>query len=76
MVKDVRMNVQLIGRNTRQIDSVLGKPDFVERNRYMYTLVTDYGWGIDPQYLKYLVLIFDNDSVIVAHDIEEIDHDY
>ncbi|MBK9421262.1 MAG: hypothetical protein IPN44_09420 [Flavobacteriales bacterium] len=41
------------------------------QNYMTYQVLVDYGWGIDPVHTKYLVLEFNQDSIVTKADLLE-----
>lgn len=74
MLNDLEAKQILDGKHVRDAIGLLGAPDFTEGNERLWTITIDYGMDIDPVYLKYLVVIVDTDSMVVAHSIREIEH--
>lgn len=77
MIDDLIENVQLKGLNPDQIINLLGEPDSVDDEIYLvfyYTIEEEYGFDIDPIYLKYLVISFDKDGKVKGVEVTEISH--
>lgn len=77
MLKDLTENNKLKGLTYRELIAKIG-PDENYKQGYdtciFYSIVTDFGWDIDPVYTKSLVFKFDKDSVVVDYKIEEWKH--
>lgn len=73
MLDDVIKNHAIKGRSYRQIVELLGEEES-EANKLYYNIITDYGWDIDPIYLKSLVITFDKDSIATGFEIKECKH--
>ncbi|HNU55537.1 MAG TPA: hypothetical protein PKN30_03035 [Flavobacteriales bacterium] len=80
MVRDLMDHHKLTGLTTRAITELLGEEDRVElverpkaegRNYMTYQVLEDFGWDIDPVHTKYLVLEFNQDSVVTKVDLLE-----
>ncbi len=74
MLKDLTENNKLKGLTYRELIAKIG-PDENYKQGYdtciFYSIVTDFGWDIDPVYTKSLVFKFNKDSVVVDYKIEE-----
>jgi len=77
MLNDLTENNKLKGLTYRELISKIG-PDENYKSGYdtciFYSIVTDYGWDIDPVYSKSLVFKLNNDSIVVDYKIEEWKH--
>ncbi len=80
MVQDLLDNHKLTGLTTSSVTELLGEEDHVElversktegRNYITYQVLEDFGWDIDPVHTKYLVLEFNEDSVVTKVDLLE-----
>ena len=74
MLHDLITNHQLVGLSYDHLIELLGNPEnYAHRDssELYYTVVEDYGWNIDPVYMKYLVFTIDQDSVVTSFEIEE-----
>ncbi|MBS1546277.1 MAG: hypothetical protein JST38_04515 [Bacteroidetes bacterium] len=80
MVEDLLHNHILIGLTTRSVSDLLGEEDRVElvgkpkvdgRNYMTYQVLEDFGWDIDPVHTKYLVLEFNQDSIVTKTELLE-----
>lgn len=80
MVQDLLDNHKLAGLTTRSITELLGEEDRIDlterpkaegRNFMTYQVLVDFGWNIDPVHTKYLVLEFNEDSVVTKVDLLE-----
>jgi hypothetical protein len=74
MVDDLRSAHKLIGLRPSEVASLLGPPDFVEGNDQLWTISVDFGPDIDPIQQTYLVLQRGADSLVVDHNLREVDH--
>lgn len=63
MVDDLIANDTLIGMDTLQVYHLLGKPEWSTDSSKMFLLREIYTTDIDPVYIKYLNVIFDNNKV-------------
>ncbi|MDX9749961.1 MAG: hypothetical protein RBT71_02645 [Flavobacteriales bacterium] len=80
MVKDLLDNQKLTGLTTRSITDFLGEEDHIELHEkpkssgvnYMsYQVLKDFGWDIDPVHTKYLVIEFNEDSIVTKVNLLE-----
>ncbi len=80
MVQDLLDNHKLTGLSTRSVNDLLGeenrvdlleRPDTNGRNYMTYQVLMDFGWDIDPVHTKYLVLDFNEDSIITKAELFE-----
>ncbi len=71
MLKDLISNRKLIGLNYAQLIQLLDTPNFSDINVLGYFIIEDYGFKIDPVYVKNLKFDFSKDSVVTAFHIEE-----
>jgi hypothetical protein len=80
MVQDLLDNHQLTGLATHAITELLGEEDHITlveetgaagRNYMTYQVLEDFGWDIDPVHTKYLVLEFNDDSVVTNTELLE-----
>lgn len=74
MLHDLTTNYKLVGLSYNQLTELLGNPQnygHADSTELYYTVVEDYGWDIDPVYMKYLVFTIDQDSVVTNFEIEE-----
>lgn len=77
MLEDLLKNHKLIGLSYRQLIDKLGEPpkcDICESNRISYEIVVDYGYDIDPVFIKTLDFYYNKDSLITDWTINEIKH--
>ena len=74
MLNDLTENNKLKGLTYRELIKKIG-PDKNFKSGYdtciFYSIVTDYGWDIDPVYTKDLVFKFNKDSIVVDYEIKE-----
>ena len=74
MLNDQTENNKLKGLTYRELIAKIG-PDENFKSGYdtciFYSIVTDFGWDIDPVYTKDLVFKFNKDSVVVDYEIKE-----
>jgi len=74
MLNDLTENNKLKGLTYRELIAKIG-PDENFKSGYdtciFYSIVTDFGWDIDPVYTKDLVFKFNKDSVVVDYEIKE-----
>ena len=74
MLKNLIENNKLKGLTYRELIEKIG-PDENFKSGYdtciFYSIVTDYGWDIDPVYTKDLVFKLNQDSVVVDYEIKE-----
>lgn len=76
MLKDLTKNHKLIGLTYWELVGLLGYPehsDYMDTDTYYYTIQTDYGFNIDPVYIKNLEFQL-KDSVVVDYKIKEYKH--
>ena len=80
MVQDLLDNHTLVGLTTRLITEFLGEEDRVElvgkpktdgRNYMTYQVLEEFGSDIDPVHTKYLVLEYNEDSIITKSKLLE-----
>ncbi len=80
MVQDLLDNHKLTGLTTHEILDLLGEEDHVElvekpksegQNYMTYQVLEDFGSDIDPVHTKYLVLEFNQDSIVTKTDLLE-----
>ncbi len=71
MLQDLLKNRKLEGMTCSAIRDTLGKPDGADSNYYAYRIVEEYGRGIDPVYIKHLMLYYSKDSIVTKVDIDE-----
>lgn len=81
MVQDLLDNhTTLVGLTTRSMTDLLGEEDRVdlvgkpkaEGRKYMtYQVLEEFGWNIDPVHTKYLVLEYNEDSIVTKVDLLE-----
>lgn len=80
MVQDLLDNYKLTGLTTHSITDLLGEEDHIElvekprtnsRTYMTYQVLVDFGWDIDPVYTKYLVLEFNEDSIVTKAELVE-----
>ena len=74
MLNDLTENNKLKGLTYRELIAKIG-PDENFKSGYdtciFYSIVTDFGWDIDPVYTKDLVFKFNKDSIVVDYEIKE-----
>jgi hypothetical protein len=74
MLNDLTQNNKLKGLTYRELIAKIG-PDENYKQGYdtciFYSIVTDYGWDIDPVYTKDLVFKLNKDSIVVDYEIKE-----
>ncbi len=64
MVDNILKNLKLVGQTNKEIESLLGNPDFVEQNSFSYKIDEDYGSDIDPISSTNLTFKYNKDSII------------
>jgi len=77
MLDDLTKNKNLKGLTYRQLIDKIGEPEknvVGDSNTIYYDIVTDYGYDIDPVYIKTLEFKFDTDSIITDFKINETKH--
>jgi len=77
MLNDLIQNQKLKGLSYNQLIDKIGEPEkniTGDNNSIYYDIVTDYGYDIDPVYIKTLEFKFDTDSIITDFKINEIKH--
>ncbi|MBU3821590.1 hypothetical protein KO566_05925 [Flavobacteriaceae bacterium XHP0103] len=62
MVTDLIGSDTLIGLKKSQVIKLIGKPEFEERNQIKILVRERYSSDIDPHYISYLIIDFDNDG--------------
>ncbi|WP_298393071.1 hypothetical protein [Flavobacterium sp.] len=74
MINDLTLNHKLIGLSKIELVELLGEPENysnVEPNSIYYNIVTDYGFDIDPVYIKNLKIEFNQSNQVKSFKIEE-----
>jgi hypothetical protein len=74
MLNDLLLKYDLNNLNEKEILDLLGKPEYYDDNvegTIYYNIVTDYGWNIDPVYVKNLVIKFNSSNKVESFKIEE-----
>lgn len=75
MVQDLLDTHKLMGLTMRAITELLGEADNIDptgrRNSLSYQIEIDFGWDIDPVYTKYLLLEFNEDSIVTKVELLE-----
>jgi hypothetical protein len=71
MINDLTKRYGLIGWSKDSVVSLLGAPDFIEDQELVYNMVVDYGWDIDPVYVKNFVLTLNEDSTVLTTRTKE-----
>ncbi len=74
MVDDLINNHTLKGLTVHQLRDSIGKPDFTEPTTITYSIIVDYGWDIDPVYIKNLTFDISPDSLVTGYRITEWHH--
>ena len=78
MLNDLTKNNKLKGLTYRELIEKIGPDENYKHGNdttcIFYSIVTDFGWDIDPVYSKSLVFKFNKDSVVVGYKIEEWKH--
>lgn len=74
MINDLVENKLLMGKNSKEIKTLLGKPDLKDstKNTFRYETFIDHGWNIDPKYFRGLEIYFNKDSIVTSVKIYEI----
>ncbi len=72
MLTDITTNFKLVGMKYSQIIDLLGNPDYTDSMSHSlsYSIIVDYGYDIDPVYLKYLDFSISKDSVITSWKVQ------
>ena len=60
MVDDLIKSDTLIGMNKKQVIELLGKPEMTDKTNIKYLIREKYSSDIDPDYVSYLIVEFDN----------------
>jgi hypothetical protein len=74
MINDLILNHELVGLNKIEVFQLLGEPENysdAEPNSIYYNIVTDYGFNIDPVYIKNLRIGFNKLDQVESFKIEE-----
>ncbi|WP_316768159.1 hypothetical protein [Pedobacter frigiditerrae] len=71
MVEDLKKNYKLTGISDRQLIKLLGKPDSIDTSIISYELIVDYGYDIDPIYIKSLDFKVDSNKNVMNFEIKE-----
>jgi hypothetical protein len=77
MLNDLLHNHKLKGLTYRALVDKLGEPTIFEMgdtNTVSYELVVEYGFDIDPKYIKTLDFYYNKDSIITNWEIKEYKH--
>lgn len=56
MVTDLVSSDTLIGLNRTQIVELLGEPERSSEQEMRFLIIEKYGWNVDPEYVKYLIV--------------------
>lgn len=74
MINDLILNHKLVGLNKIEVIELLGEPENysnADANSIYYNIVTDYGFDIDPVYIKNLKIEFNQSEQVLSYKIEE-----
>ncbi|WP_316785316.1 hypothetical protein [Pedobacter frigiditerrae] len=71
MVEDLKKNYKLTGISEKQLIKLLGKPDLIDTSIISYELIVDYGYDIDPIYIKSLDFKVDSNKNVINFEIKE-----
>ncbi len=73
MLDDLLNHHQLKGMTRKQLVKLLGDQNYTPTSPYemTYNIITDYGWDIDPVYIKNLTFYLNKNSVVTAYKVEE-----
>ena len=74
MINDLTLNHKLVGLSKNDIIKLLGQPENyanTEEKTIYYNIETDYGWNIDPVYIKDLKIKFNQSGKVESFKIEE-----
>ncbi len=71
MVSDLLNSDTLTGLSKSELIQLLGEPELVERNKFIYLVREKYDWDIDPTYIKNLVIEIDSLEGVVDYQIEQ-----
>lgn len=74
MINDLILNHKIIGLSKIELLELLGEPEnysYAEPNSIYYNIVTDYGFDIDPVYIKNLKIEFNQSEQVLSYEIEE-----
>lgn len=77
MLNDLIENHKLKGMQYKNLIDLLGLPENYsdqEENILIYNIVTDYGYDIDPVYIKNLEIKLAKDSIVEGYKVVEIKH--
>ena len=77
MLNDLLENHKLKGMQYKNLIDLLGLPENYsdqEENILTYNIVTDYGYDIDPVYIKNLEIKLAKDSIVEGYKVVEIKH--
>ncbi|WP_412464412.1 hypothetical protein [Flavobacterium mekongense] len=77
MLKDLLENHKIKGLKYSELIDLLGSPENYadeKTNTITYNIVIDYGFNIDPVYIKNLEIKFSKDSIVENYKIVEIKH--
>lgn len=70
MVNDLVSGDTLIGLSKNEIFRLLGQPEISEELRLKYLIRETHEWNIDPEYIKYLWVILDQNKKAIGTKIE------
>ena len=59
MIDDLIDSKILLGKNSIEVTTLLGEPEYEIDNKYTYTIREKYGFDIDPNYIRILTVKFD-----------------
>ncbi|CAN0602152.1 hypothetical protein [Maribacter dokdonensis] len=71
MVSDLIKSDTLIGLDKISVIEVLGKPEIETEKKLKYLVREKYEWNIDPEYIKYLWVILDENGIATKCYVEK-----
>ncbi|SNR47410.1 hypothetical protein SAMN04488009_2026 [Maribacter sedimenticola] len=71
MVSDLIKSDTLIGLDKISVIEVLGKPEIETEKKLKYLVREKYEWNIDPEYIKYLWVILDENGIATQCYVEK-----
>ncbi len=73
MAKNLVNQKLLIGKTRDEVQEMLGKPNPIPeeiQNKIIYTVEEDFGWDIDPVYIEWLEITFNQENKVEKTEIK------
>lgn len=70
MLSDIINSDTLIDMSNPQIIQLLGEPEEMSSKEYKYLVKEKYGSDIDPEYIKYLIVNFDERGKVINVEVK------